>query len=187
MQLRRTAVFLTYIAAPDTALSWRTYKRTTFPPSLAPWVRIPTQAIPSSVFHRFSSILSAIMKLSTFIVFAVATSAASISDPINSNALEKRKCFKTGAEYGNQKGEAWEAVREVCKNEFQGTYYKGWKFTRCRNIAGKKSVKFTVGLTGPNAGAKRFLGEEECYSGLHKEVKNCGRGGETTYGNWYYR
>ncbi|KAL3952486.1 hypothetical protein ACCO45_012429 [Purpureocillium lilacinum] len=103
------------------------------------------------------------MQLSVLFVVAVASlglsSAATTPNPSDSH-LEKRKCFKTGEKE---------------------------KVTRCYGISSKKSVKYTVGLLGPNAGATRYLGEDECYDGLHKEVVNCNRGGETTYGNWYYR
>ncbi len=130
------------------------------------------------------------MQLSVLFVVAVASlglsSAATTPNPSDSH-LEKRKCFKTGEKYGDHKGHAQAKVRELCKYSFKGYYKKGEKVTRCYGISSKKSVKYTVGLLGPNAGATRYLGEDECYDGLHKEVVNCNRGGETTYGNWYYR
>lgn len=101
--------------------------------------------------------------------------------------LEKRACFKTGQKYGDYKGEAQSYSRAACKNVFSGYYRKGQKFTQCYNLPNGNSVNFSVGLLGHNAGNSRFLGEDECYDGLSKEVKNCARGGQTTYGNWMYR
>ncbi|KAH6869428.1 hypothetical protein B0T10DRAFT_296282 [Thelonectria olida] len=131
------------------------------------------------------------MQPSTLLLFAVAslgfTSAATIPEVTDSNHLHKRKCFKTGQPYGNQQGEAQEFARTVCNNHFKGTWRKGDKVSRCYTLPDNKSVIFTVGLLGKNAGATRYLGSDECYDGLHKEVVNCSHGGETTYGNWYYR
>ncbi|KAH7349815.1 hypothetical protein B0T11DRAFT_332855 [Plectosphaerella cucumerina] len=89
-------------------------------------------------------------------------------------ALEKRACFKTGQKYGDYKGEAQSYSRAACKNVFSGYHRKGQKFTQCYNLPNGNSVNFSVGL----------LGEDECYDGLSKEVKNCARGGQTTYDNW---
>ncbi|MBV5323575.1 hypothetical protein JZU51_02295 [bacterium] len=132
------------------------------------------------------------MRPSTLIAFTVAslglTSAAATPNPKDLNVFEKRKCFESGVKYGDEKGEAQQLAKVACRFIFQGTYKKRQYASKCYNLASrKKSVKFAVALSGPNAGATRYLGLDECYDGLHKEVVNCGRGGETTYGNWYYR
>jgi hypothetical protein len=130
------------------------------------------------------------MQSSALLLVALAslglTSAAALPESVDNN-LHKRTCFKTGENYGDQQGEAQQLARTGCNNHFAGTYNKGQSSSYCYNIPNGKSVVFTVSLSGPNAGATRFLGADECYDGLHKEVVNCGKGGESTYGNWYYR
>lgn len=132
------------------------------------------------------------MKPSTFLLFAVnylgLASAAAIANPDGSlHAIEKRACFKTGASYGNDQDVALNAVETACKGPLQGKYDKRETRVKCYNLSGNKSVKLTVGLTGSNAGSTRTIGSDECIGGLSKEVVNCQRGGDTTYGNWRYR
>lgn len=132
------------------------------------------------------------MKPSTLLFFAVnylgLASAAAIANPDDSlHAMEKRKCFKTGANYGNDQNAALNAVETACKGPLKGKYNKRETRVKCYNLSGDKSVKLTVGLTGSNAGSTRTIDRDECMNGLTKEVVNCGKGGDTTYGNWRYR
>ncbi|KAH6679892.1 hypothetical protein F5X68DRAFT_192973 [Plectosphaerella plurivora] len=101
--------------------------------------------------------------------------------------LEKRTCYSTGEKYGNYKGEAQELARTACRTYFRGEYKKGNTYNKCYNLPNGNSVNFSVGLLGQQAGSRRYLGEDECYSGLSKEVTGCDRGGKTTYGNWMYK
>ncbi|VUC21232.1 unnamed protein product [Clonostachys rosea] len=132
------------------------------------------------------------MKASTLVLVAIhylgLASAASIASPdgIVEN-LEIRKCFATGEKYGIEKGEAFAAARQACNGPLKGTYSKRETRVRCYNIGRNKQVKLTVGLTGKNAGSTRTIGSDECYNGLSKEISNCEKGGDTTYGNWRYR
>lgn len=147
------------------------------------------------------------MQPSTLLVFAAAclglASAAAIPEPETSpstvteisiadipasieSKLQKRACFQTGETWGSDRNLALDWVRITCRDNFQRTYQRGQGFRVCRNLNGKHVV-FSVGLFGPNAGATRYLSADECYGGLSSEVNSCSRGGETTYGNWYYR
>lgn len=132
------------------------------------------------------------MKTSTLLLFAVnylgLASAASIANPDDSlHAIEKRACFKTGASFGNDQSAALSAAWTACNNDFSGRYNKRETRVKCYNLSSNKQVKLTVGLTGPNAGSTRAIDERECYDGLSSEIFNCGKGGDTTYGNWRYR
>ncbi|RYO77859.1 hypothetical protein DL766_004894 [Monosporascus sp. MC13-8B] len=132
------------------------------------------------------------MKPSTLLLFAVnylgLASAASIANPDDSlHAMEKRACFKTGANFGNDQNAALNAARTACNGPLNGKYNKRETRVRCYNLSQSKHVMLTVGLTGRNAGSTRTIGSDECYNGLTKEIINCGKGGDTTYGNWRYR
>ncbi|KAK4247382.1 hypothetical protein C7999DRAFT_41258 [Corynascus novoguineensis] len=136
------------------------------------------------------------MKVSTLLVAAVSyfglVSAAAIANPDINDALEARDiearaCFKSGANFANQRAKARDAAAKACKGPLKGKYHKRETRVRCYNIGGGKHVKLTVGLTGPNAPGERTLGYSECYDGLLSEIMNCGKGGDTTYGRWRYR
>ncbi|KAK7178059.1 hypothetical protein PSPO01_15890 [Paraphaeosphaeria sporulosa] len=132
------------------------------------------------------------MKPSTFLLFAVnylgLASAASIANPDDSvHAMEKRACFSSGANFGNDQNAALNAARTACNGYLKGKYNKRETRVKCYNLSSNKHVKLTVGLTGPNAGSTRKIGSDECYNGLTKEIIKCSKGGDTTYGNWRYR
>ena len=128
------------------------------------------------------------MRLSTLLFAACLglTSAAPNHDLIDRD-LQKRACFQTGETWGSQNAEAGLMAQTACNDYFVGNYPRGRTYTRCYNLSGGKSVEFKIGLWGPNAPANKYLGSDECKGGLNSEINNCGRGGETTYGNWYYR
>ncbi|KAL2206784.1 hypothetical protein CC79DRAFT_1349646 [Sarocladium strictum] len=109
------------------------------------------------------------------------------SDDASPADLEKRKCFHTGESFGSSREAALDAAEYACTSDLIGTYSKRETRVRCYGIGNGKSVKLTVGLTGKNAPATRRIQFNECVDGLHKEIQNCGRGGDTTYGNWRYR
>lgn len=132
------------------------------------------------------------MKPTTLLLLAVNSlglaSAASIASPDdNLHVLEKRACFKTGANYGSQRTNALDAVKKACEGPLKGTYVRRETRVRCYNIGGNKHVMVTIGLTGSNAPESRALGVDECRGGLNSEIINCGKGGDTTYGRWRYR
>lgn len=132
------------------------------------------------------------MQPSTLLLFAVSylglASAVSVAQPEHSlHAMEKRACFKTGANFGNERAAAIEAAKKACNGPLKGTYKKRETAVKCYGIGGNKHVVFTVGLQGANAGSTRTLGAAECLDGLSSEIYNCGKGGDTTYGNWRYR
>ncbi|KAK4188077.1 hypothetical protein QBC35DRAFT_550617 [Podospora australis] len=135
------------------------------------------------------------MKPSTILVaitsLALSTAAAPTADPAPNaghvNTIQKRGCFSTGATWGSDQNTALNKAREICDGFFEGTWQKRESHMRCFQLSANKHVKFTVGLMGPNAGATRYLGSDECYGGLISEIVKCSRGGETTYGNWRYR
>lgn len=114
------------------------------------------------------------------------TSSANVPDLIDSN-LQKRACFKSGEKYGDDRETALKRARAVCNDSLSGRYRRGTGYQTCRNISDNKHVMFTVRLSGPNAPTYRDLGADECYGGLSSEVSSCSRGGQTTYGRWYYR
>jgi hypothetical protein len=133
------------------------------------------------------------MKPATLLFFAANSlglaSAASVGSPDDGvlSAVEKRACFKSGANFSSDQNDALKAARTACTGPLKGKYSKRETRVRCYNIAGNKHVKLTVGLTGPNAPSTRTIGYSECYNGLVKEIINCGKGGDTTYGRWRYR
>jgi hypothetical protein len=136
------------------------------------------------------------MKPATLLFFAANSlglaSAASIGSPNDGvlGAVEKRGCFSTGANFGDDRDRALSAARTACQGPLKGNYSKREARVRCYTISSAgsgKHVKLTVGLTGPNAPSSRVIGFDECYDGLSKEINNCGKGGDTTYGNWNYR
>ncbi|KAH8696989.1 hypothetical protein GQ44DRAFT_665948 [Phaeosphaeriaceae sp. PMI808] len=132
------------------------------------------------------------MKPSTILFIAVnylgLASAASIANRDDSlHTMEKRKCFSTGENFGGDRQAALNAAKQACEGPLKGKYQKRETAVKCYNIADKKHVIFTIGLSGPNAGSTRTLGSDECYNGLASEINSCGKGGDTTYGNWRYR
>ena len=132
------------------------------------------------------------MKPSTLLLFAVnylgLASAASITNPDKSlHAIEKRKCFESGANFGSAQVAALEAADKACSGPLTGKYHKRETRVECYKISSNKHVKLTVGLSGDDAGSTRKLGGAECYNGLAKEILKCDKGGDTTYGNWRYR
>ncbi|CAI6091337.1 unnamed protein product [Clonostachys chloroleuca] len=133
------------------------------------------------------------MRLSTLLVavnYLGLASAASIANPADSlYTLNKRNCFESGVSFGSDRGTAVAKARTACNGPLKGTYRKGHSHDRseCYNLSGSKQVKFTVGLTGPNAGDSASLSFEDCLDGLSSEIYNCGKGGDTTYGHWRYR
>ncbi|KAK4243253.1 hypothetical protein C7999DRAFT_18378 [Corynascus novoguineensis] len=136
------------------------------------------------------------MKVSTLLVAAVSylglASAAAIANPdgddvLEARNIEPRRCFKSGANFANQRANARDAAAKACKGPLKGKYYKRETRVRCYGIGGGKHVKLTVGLTGSNAPGERTLGYSECYDGLLSEIMNCGKGGDTTYGRWRFR
>ncbi|KAL2138561.1 hypothetical protein VTI28DRAFT_6598 [Corynascus sepedonium] len=141
------------------------------------------------------------MKVSTLLVAAVSylglVSAAAIANPdtndvleardIEGRDIEARACFKSGANFSNQRAKARDAAAKACKGPLKGKYHKRETRVRCYNIGGGKHVKLTVGLTGKNAPSERTIGYSECYDGLLSEIMNCGKGGDTTYGRWRFR
>ncbi|KAK3187360.1 hypothetical protein K4F52_003992 [Lecanicillium sp. MT-2017a] len=134
------------------------------------------------------------MKPSTLLLVAIntftLTSAAPSVDPSVDDvphAMEKRRCFQSGANFGSDQNAALKAARSACNGPLKGKYNKRETRVRCYNLSNRKHVKLTVGLTGHNAGSTRTIGSDECYNGLIKEIVNCKKGGDTTYGNWRYR
>ncbi|CEJ94127.1 hypothetical protein VHEMI09678 [[Torrubiella] hemipterigena] len=127
--------------------------------------------------------------LTTFVIPAILgyTAALTLPETAGTHQLQKRKCFATGQDYGDQYNEALHLADQVCSQVFAGEWIRGNKRSICYNTSGGHSVVFTLGLLGPNAGPTRTIGATECSNGMQKEVINCGKGGETTYGNWYYR
>jgi hypothetical protein len=102
--------------------------------------------------------------------------------------VEKRACFKSGANFSSDQNDALKAARTACGGPLtKGKYQKRETRVKCYNIAKNKHVKLTVGLTGSNAPSERKIGFDECLNGLTKEIINCGKGGDTTYGRWRYR
>lgn len=164
---------------------------------------------PLDITQNISSQILRKMQLSAFLIFAATclgmasaaampeapvsaiteTSVATIPDSIDSidSNLEKRACFKSGATFGNDRGTALTRARSVCNGFLSRTYRRGTGFVMCQNLSDNKHVVFTVRLSGPNAPLSRDLGASECYGGLSSEINSCGRGGQTTYGRWYYR
>lgn len=106
---------------------------------------------------------------------------------LEDRSLEKRKCFSTGEKFGSEKVAAKQAASYACYNKFQGTYRRGKVWSLCANLRNNKRVNFKLGLVGPNAPQERYLGGRECLDGMLSEINSCSRGGETTYGRWYYR
>ncbi|KAH8723849.1 hypothetical protein GQ44DRAFT_750667 [Phaeosphaeriaceae sp. PMI808] len=132
------------------------------------------------------------MKPSTLLLFAVnylgLASTASIANPDDSlHTIEKRDCFSSGANFGSDQNAALDAAQSACNGPLKGKYDKRETRVRCYNLSSNKHVKLTVGLTGPDAGSTRTIGSNECVNGLTKEIVNCSKGGDTTYGNWRYR
>ncbi|KAH6884604.1 hypothetical protein B0T10DRAFT_493468 [Thelonectria olida] len=133
------------------------------------------------------------MQLSTLLLYITAsislTSAIAIPEAGDSTQhLQKRACFKTGENFGNQRDLAQDKARFACNKHFKGNWKKRETVVKCYDLGSSgKSVLLTVGLTGPNAGSTRYLDPDECFSGLSSEILNCGKGGDTTYGNWRYR
>lgn len=113
----------------------------------------------------------------------VALQEATLQD----RSLEKRKCFKTGAEWGYPKQLYGKAAALACYNKLSGTYKRGQVYGVCGPISNSMSVQFKLGLTGKDAPQTRYISGGECLSGMSSEINSCSRGGQTTYGNWYYR
>jgi hypothetical protein len=130
------------------------------------------------------------MKPSAILLFAAASfglgNAAALPESTSPN-LHKRACFKSGEDFGSNRVDAYATIRKACDEYFQGTYNKGKEYSKCYNMTKTKSLQLVIGLKGKNAGATRYLSPEECRGGLGSEVDNCSKGGQTTYGNWYYR
>ncbi|KAH7034499.1 uncharacterized protein B0I36DRAFT_316429 [Microdochium trichocladiopsis] len=131
------------------------------------------------------------MKPSTLLFVAInylgLASAAAITPDDTLPAIEKRACFDSGASWGSQRGTALTRAQTACNGPLKGTYQKRETRPECYSIGGGKIVRFTVGLTGPNAPEERNLGYAECLDGLTSEIISCGKGGDTTYGRWRYR
>jgi hypothetical protein len=132
------------------------------------------------------------MQPSTLILCAISylgvASAASIGKADGSlDALERRACFESGANFSSDQNAALNAARSACNGSLKGKYNKRETRVKCYQLSTNKHVKLTVGLTGPNAGSTRTIDSDECYNGLTSEIIKCSKGGDTTYGNWRYR
>ncbi|KAF2790252.1 hypothetical protein K505DRAFT_282953 [Melanomma pulvis-pyrius CBS 109.77] len=106
---------------------------------------------------------------------------------LQDRSLEKRKCFATGEKFGNERDTARRAAEFVCYNKLASSFSRGTVRSICINLHYNKRVNFKLGLTGPNAPARRTIGGAECRDGMFSEIDSCSKGGETTYGRWYYR
>ncbi|KAK0387549.1 hypothetical protein NLU13_3795 [Sarocladium strictum] len=136
------------------------------------------------------------MRLSTLLLaasFGGFTSAAPSKEPaeLAERSIEKRACFKKGRSFGPYKDLALNSAEFWCKSYYEGDYKKGKVYPKKDTLAlankPKLCIEFKIGLTGPNAPATKRLKWQECLSGFESEIRSCGKGGQTTYGNWYYR
>ncbi|KAJ8108143.1 hypothetical protein OPT61_g8377 [Boeremia exigua] len=93
-------------------------------------------------------------------------SAASLPNDPTLHAMSKRACFQTGASFGDQRSAAADAAKKSMQ---------------------RPSQRHVQEARGHNAGSTRSIAYAECLDGLSSEIYNCGKGGDTTYGNWRYR
>lgn len=105
-------------------------------------------------------------------------------------ALEERKCYSGGDEWGGGKTQAYDNVIAACGDgrlalRGQDTHYDyNEEKSFCFDLPGdhkmilavKKISDIDVDLT-----------EEACRDGLNKEIHGCTKGGQSGYANWQYK
>ncbi len=94
-------------------------------------------------------------------------------------------CYQTGAKWSEAGGKdaAIGSLPVVCK-ALRGTYKKGEEFSYCVQPEKGRRFDFRIKYIGDDG--YRNISQRECEDGLVKEIKNCARGGNKSYGNWRY-
>ncbi|PGH13159.1 hypothetical protein AJ79_03867 [Helicocarpus griseus UAMH5409] len=93
-------------------------------------------------------------------------------------------CFKSGPE-GINRSWAMDQLKTVCNTYMLGSYEKGQQRHACLTDTNQISQWFfTIKLRDDRN--FRVMNEEECLSGLGKEITGCDLGGHSKYDNWEY-
>ncbi|KAL6713248.1 hypothetical protein ACLMJK_009369 [Lecanora helva] len=92
-------------------------------------------------------------------------------------------CY-SGGPGGLDKSFAWHNTKGICDAYMLGYYVKGLQRHGCLKDGGNHWY-FTVKLRDDVG--DRTIEEDECVSGLQKQIAACDKGGQTTYGHWQYK
>lgn len=94
------------------------------------------------------------------------------------------RCYQTGATWSEAGGKqaARDSLSGVCE-KLQGTYKQNEERSVCVDRTNRR-YDFRVKYIGGDG--YRDISKRECEDGLVKEIDNCDRGGNTSYGNWRY-
>ncbi|KAI9170564.1 hypothetical protein HJFPF1_00032 [Paramyrothecium foliicola] len=123
----------------------------------------------------------------TVLAAAVASGAAMDEVHLNAardNTILKRGCYSGGENWGANLGYALSFATQACNDALQGDYNQGDQRSKCYNLDSNKKVDFRL---SKHSDGSRHIAPEECYDGMQKEINNCDHGGETSYGNWFYK
>lgn len=95
-------------------------------------------------------------------------------------------CYESGLDWYN-KNAALAIAKAACSLTLSGTYGPESTFNgqrgSCANTPGGKIDLIIKHIKDGN----RYLGADECYDGLQKEINGCSKGGHSSYTNWSYK
>ncbi|KAH6856156.1 hypothetical protein B0I37DRAFT_402759 [Chaetomium sp. MPI-CAGE-AT-0009] len=96
------------------------------------------------------------------------------------------ECYRSGIDWYN-KNEALTIARAACQLTLSGTYGPDGTYNAqrgaCANTPNGKIDLIVEHISEGN----RYIGVDECYDGLQKEINGCSKGGKSSYTNWFYK
>jgi hypothetical protein len=93
-------------------------------------------------------------------------------------------CYNSGESWGNT-GPANDAVQAICNsNNIAGSFSSGQTKSSCRKQGSNVQYNFEIKYNG---GGSQTLSDTDCRYRLKNEVNGCGKGGQSTVGDWFYR
>ncbi|ETS76572.1 hypothetical protein PFICI_11959 [Pestalotiopsis fici W106-1] len=128
------------------------------------------------------------MQFHNLLILALSATSTALPSGSGTNevhSVEKRGCYSGGEPWGDSKDYAFQLAAGACNSAMgQRTYTALSSSTStCYDLGNNRHVNFNIfKLTGDD----RFLGYDECYDGLQKEINGCGYGGDSSYTNWRY-
>lgn len=101
------------------------------------------------------------------------------------NGLVSAACFWSGQEWDGWHKFIQAGLREdICKPKvLSGDYIENEIKEKCLALGDGVHAKFSITRLNKSAS----LSDYDCYFYMNRELEECARGGETTYGNWRFR
>jgi hypothetical protein len=127
------------------------------------------------------------MRLSISLAIGYASLSAALVPPIerSPSVITQRTCYNSGERWDNTTESAL-AYAEISCDELLANraYFSTQVRVSCYNLTDNKNVKFEVRLFD---GPRRYLGFDECYEHLRKEIIGCGQGGKSETAHWLFK